>query len=607
MSNDPPVRYRIVPSNPSGHLFTVTCTVEDPDPEGQRFRLPTWIPGSYMIREFSKNIVRMEARSAAGEVSLASLDKCTWQAAPCSGPLTVTCDVYAWDLSVRMAHLDTTHAYFNGTSVFLDAVGKSEREHVVDIQPPKGDDYAAWKVATTLPRAQAEEEGFGTYTAESYDALIDHPVECGTFDSVSFDACGVPHKVVITGKHRCDMPRLIKDLTAICTTHIQMFGEPPPMDHYLFQVMAVGSGYGGLEHRSSTSLICQREDLPQKGIQKVTDNYRKFLGLCSHEYFHTWNVKRIKPASFVPFDLSKEGYTSLLWAFEGITSYYDDLGLLRSERIPVESYLDLLGQTATRVYSGTGRFGQSVSDSSFDAWTKFYRQDENAPNAIVSYYTKGALIALALDLNLRLGTGGATTLDDVMRRLWSDWCATGEGVDEGGIERAAQEVSGLDLSGFFDTAVRGTEDLDLGTLLASFGVTLTLRPKAHEEDVGGKAISKKEPPLLERGYLGARVRKVGGDVRIRVVESGSPAQEAGLSAGDVIVACEGLRVTGPKFLKTIQTYPPGTELNLVGFRRDELMRFKVTLGEPPLTHAFLTIDPEATETACARRVAWLGV
>lgn len=588
-------------------MFTVTCTVDDPDPGGQEFRLPTWIPGSYMIREFAKNLVTIDASCQGVPVALTMHDKSTWQAAPCEGPLTVTYDVYAWDLSVRMAHLDTTHAYFNGTSVFLEAVGKSQRRHLVDIQPPHGEAYDAWRVATALPRDGAPEQGFGMYAASDYDELIDHPVECGTFDSITFLACGVPHTVVITGKHRCDMTRLAEDLKAICTSQIKLFGEPAPMDRYLFQVMAVGNGYGGLEHRASTSLICRREDLPRAGVRKVTDNYRKFLGLCSHEYFHTWNVKRIKPASFVPYDLSKEGYTTLLWAFEGITSYYDDLMLLRSERIPTEGYLELVGQTATRVYSGKGRSLQAVGQSSFEAWTKFYRQDENAPNAIVSYYTKGSLVAMALDLHLRLHTQGATTLDDVMRRLWAAWLETGEGVSEGGIEEAAEAESGLDLKPFFDHAVRGTEDLPLAELLASFGVTLSFRAKIQEDDVGGKPSPHHKTHPQPASYLGVRVRKTGGDARVRIVEADSPAQRAGISAGDVLIACEGLRITGAQFFKTIQSYRPGTELSLVGFRRDELMTFKVTLEEAPATHAFLKIDPDADREALERRASWLGV
>ena len=405
------IRYHIVPASPEAHLFEVELTVERPHPDGQLLSLPAWIPGSYMIRDFARNVVWLKAFCDDAPVGVSKVDKQTWRCAPCAGALTLRYQVYAWDLSVRSAHLDTTHGYFNGTSVFLAVHGQEQSPCAVEIAPPHGDTYKDWRVATTLALDGAALWGFGRYRADDYDALIDHPVEMGRFDIVEFEACGVPHAMTLTGHHRADQARLARDLQRICEYHIRLFGEPAPVQRYLFQVMITGDGYGGLEHRSSTSLLCSRDDLPRADQDEVSDGYRSFLGLCSHEYFHTWNVKRIKPAAFVPYDLSREAHTTLLWAFEGFTAYYDDLALARTGLISRSSYLELLGQTITRVLRGSGRLKQPVADSSFDTWTKFYKQDENAPNAIVSYYTKGSLVALTLDLLIRRGSDASSRPD----------------------------------------------------------------------------------------------------------------------------------------------------------------------------------------------------
>ncbi|MCG8669681.1 MAG: M61 family peptidase, partial [Pseudomonadales bacterium] len=339
------ISYTIKPSNPHAHLFSVTLVIDAPSDSGQQLRMPAWIPGSYMIREFAKNVVDINASDANGDVSITKVDKSTWVLGDCSGPVTIVYSIYAWDQSVRTAHLDQTHAYFNGTSVFLEVVGQADKSCDIFIENADIDDAKSWRVATTLKEAGAERYGFGQYLAEDYDDLIDHPVEIADFTLGTFDVCGVPHELVITGKHYADVDRICRDLVPICEYHIKFFGEPAPMDRYVFLTWVVGNGYGGLEHRSSTSLICKRDDLPNRNTgDDISDDYQNFLGLCSHEYFHTWNVKRIKPAAFVPYDLTQEVHTPLLWAFEGITSYYDDLGVYRSGLISESQYLHFLGK-----------------------------------------------------------------------------------------------------------------------------------------------------------------------------------------------------------------------------------------------------------------------
>lgn len=600
----PPVRYRIVPKHPAAHLFEVTCSIAEPDRAGQLVSLPTWIPGSYMIREFARNIVWLKASCEGAPVATEKQDKATWRCAPCSGELCITYEVYAWDLSVRAAHLDETHGFFNGPSVFVMVHGRQNQPVEVDIRPPSGAKFADWKVATALPHADASPWGFGTYRAENYEELIDHPVELGSFTLVSFEACGVPHHIAITGRHRADIERLTADFKTLCEYQIRLFSPAgqAPMDRYVFLVMAVGEGYGGLEHRASTALICSRDDLPLPGDQERSDKYRTFLGLVSHEYFHTWNVKRIKPAAFLPYDLTRENYTRQLWAFEGITSYYDDLVLVRTGLISTEQYLALIGETITKVLRGSGRLKQSIAASSFDAWIKYYRQDENAPNAVVNYYAKGSLAGLALDLTIRLETQGRKSLDDVMRALWQRYGTKGIGVPEGGVEATASEVAGEPLDPFFTLAVHGTDDLPLQTLLAGFGIDLVLRAAESAADNGGKP-GKKDPP--PRAAWGAKVG-VNGEARLIHVYDGGAAQAAGLSAGDVIVAVDGLKVHAGNLDARIAAWPPCTLVKVHAFRRDELMQFDLTPTEPPLDTCYLSLNTEAAPEQQQRRQRWLS-
>ena len=604
-----PIRYSIRPSNPNAHRFEVQCRIPQPDPSGQIVTLPNWIPGSYMIRDFSRHITRLQAWSGNAGIAITKLDKARWQCAPVNGPLTLKYSIYAWDLSVRGAHLDQTHGFFNGTSVLLRIEGQQHQPCEIDIQPPEDPALSRWQVATTLTRGSADgtdagapDWGFGLHHAANYDELIDHPVEMGRFTLASFRACGVPHHIAITGRHRADMARLCRDLTRICEHHIRLFGEPAPIDRYLFQVMAVGDGYGGLEHRNSTALICKRDDLPLEGEDSISDGYRQFLGLCSHEYFHAWNVKRIKPACFSPYQLDRETYTRQLWAFEGITSYYDDLSLSRCGLISADSYLELLGQTITRVLRGSGRHHQSVADSSFDAWTKFYRQDENASNAIVSYYTKGSLIALALDLMIRETSDGQRSLDDLMRLLWQRYGQDPDGVPEGAIEQHAAELVGQPLDDFFANTLYGCEDPPLRDLLQRIGIDLELRPGTGQQDRGGKPAPDATPAAPS---LGLRLAATGSDAKVAAVFDDGPAQRAGIAASDILIALDGLRITRGNLEKQLKRYPTGATLAVHAFRRDELMAFQLQLQAAPTDTCYLRQQDVPDAATVQRRNRWL--
>ncbi|VWD14137.1 peptidase M61 domain-containing protein [Burkholderia lata] len=594
-----PIRYSIVPKDLAAHLFEVSVTVTDPDPEGQRFSLPVWIPGSYLVREFARNIVTLGAFNDAGrKVRIAKTDKHTWQAAPVNGALTLRYDVYAWDLSVRSAYLDESGGFFNATAVFLSVAGREDAPCEVDIAKPAGAAFRAWRVGTALPEARGTKRyGFGAYRASNYDELSDHPVTIGEFALATFDAHGVPHDIVIAGRvTQLDIERLRTDLKRVCEAQIALFepkSKKAPMDRYVFMTLAVSDGYGGLEHRASTALICNRTDLPVKGRPETTEGYRTYLGLCSHEYFHTWNVKRIKPAAFVPYDLSKENYTSLLWLFEGFTSYYDDLMLVRSGLMSPDEYFAALGRTVGGVLRGTGRLKQSVAESSFDAWIKYYRQDENATNAIVSYYTKGSLVALAFDLAIRAQTRNKKSLDDVMRLLWQRYGrdfyrGKQAGVEENEVEALIEEATGVALGRLFADAVHGTRDLPLAELLAPFGVTLA-------PDVANGATAKPT--------IGARLRG-GADCTFAAVYEGGAAHRAGLSAGDTLIAVDGLRVTGTNLDALLARYRPGDKVEVHAFRRDELRTAKLKLDGPEVTRYRLTAAAKPAAVSKARE-AWL--
>lgn len=592
------IHYRIIPHDPHAHLYRVSLHIQNPLSQGQRVRLPAWIPGSYMIRDFARNIVWLRAWQGNQEVAVKRIDKSTWALGSVVGPVVVDYEVYAWDLSVRAAHLDQHHAYFNGSSVFLAVQGQEHHPCTVDIDPHSGGIGKQWRVATTLREDTAARYGYGRYKADSYDELIDHPVEIADFTLASFDACGVPHEVVITGKHTADMPRLCADLKKICEYQIRMFGEPAPYDRYVFITWAVGDGYGGLEHRSSTSLICCRDDLPSiKQRDRVSEGYRTFLGLCSHEYFHNWNVKRIKPAKFLPYDLTQESYTELLWAFEGITSYYDDLVLLRTGLIDVKTYLEILGQNVTRLLRSPGRLHQSLVDSSFDAWTKFYKQDENSPNAIVSYYLKGSIVALGLDLLLRDLGQHRLSLDSVMLVLWREYAQKGRGVGESGIEDVTLalvesrigEAAVQTVQAFFHRALRETEDFDLAHLLHRCGVKTHLRASESPSDKGG---TEGKSDTSMRAVLGGNLVNDPQGARIQTLLNGSAGHKAGLSAGDVIIAVNGIRTDANLFEKHLSRYCPGDHVSLHAFRRDELFSVEVELSSAPLDTCYFSIEDE---------------
>lgn len=569
------ILYRITPIDLAAHLFAVEIHLEQPDPRGQIISLPAWIPGSYMIRDFARQIQSLSVKQDKKDLFVEKLDSHSWQIQPTSKPIFISYQVYAWDLSVRAAHLDESHGFYNGTSVFLQIHGQEDKPCLVDIVAPKK--AKDWQVYTSLPEAKdikgaATRHGFGLYAAPNYDALIDHPVEMGTPTIISFKACGALHEMVFTGNiPNIDLERIARDTQKICEYQIKLF-EPEThaapfldsSDRYVFMTMVTGKDYGGLEHRASTALVASRSDMPVIGDDSMSEGYRQFLGLISHEYFHTWNVKRIKPKAFAPYDLYDPCYTPLLWIFEGFTSYYDDLSLLRSGVINQDSYLELISKTITAVHNTPGRFKQSVTQSSFDAWTKYYKQDENAINSIISYYSKGSLIALGLDLLIQKESAGQYSLDDVMRELWTSYGrdfyrqSPQLGLEDFEVLELIKRATGVDSKAFIDAYVKGTQDVPLSDLLPVNGWQL-------QEEVGTKA------------ELQIKTRVIEGQCQIaQVIEQGA-AHLGGLSAGDVLIAIDKIKVDSQNLSKLLSRYRVNDKVKVHVLRRDELRKFNVKL------------------------------
>lgn len=545
------------------HLIHVTLRfLANPN---QELWLPTWIPGSYLIREFSKHIESVKASDEAGRIlNIKKTEKNRWRLFNTDHELiTVEYDVYAYDLSVRGAYVDQSRLYVNPACVCLGLQDQEQAACEVEVFLP--DELKHFQLATGLP-SKSLVKGRFTLKADNYDQLIDSPFELAEQSRFSFEANGIPHEFVISGKHTTNMGRLEADIQKICQTEINLFGSAP-FQNYTFMTMATGNSYGGLEHCNSTSLITPRDDLPKADeAEEPSKDYQRFLGLCSHEYFHSWLVKFIRPENFANYDLHKEGYTSLLWIFEGFTSYYDDLILLRSGVISQQSYLDLLKAQLDRYLQNPGRLIQSVSESSFDAWIKFYRQDENSNNAGTSYYNKGSLVALCLDLGLRLR---GSNLDALMRRLYQN-TQQGIQVNERTIFELCHELTGDNWIEQINHLINTTDELPLDQLFPEFGLSYTLK---HDKALafGLKGVDKAEGVVIQQ------------------VRRDSAAAQAGLSANDVILAIDGVKASEKLLAKYAKQQ--GT-FTVHAFRRDELLQFELQAGENELTTVELKVEDQ---------------
>jgi predicted metalloprotease with PDZ domain len=612
--------YRLLLPDPRTHLLAVEMEVGGVH-DAVSLVMPTWTPGSYLMREFARNVVQFEAMDGArNPVRSEKTDKHTWRIDPPSdGTLRARYVIHADELTVRTSHVDGSHASIIGAGVFLYVDGRQGEPAEVQVQAPQG-----WRVTTAL-----EQVGEGRYRAADYDELVDSPLEIGTHQLVQWLVNGVPHQYAIWGRGNADPRKLAQDTTRIVLAEREIFGTLP-YPHYTFILHLTNGGGGGLEHRNSTSLLADRWGF--RGIP-----YETFLGLAAHELFHAWNGKRIRPAALGPFDYTRENYTRDLWVVEGITTYYTDLLLRRAGLIPQQRYLEKMGEMISRFQTLPGRAVQPLADASFDTWIKFYRPDSNTPNATISYYQKGALVAMLLDLTIRGGTDNRRSLDDVLRALWERYGARDEGFPEGAVEAVAEEVAGFPLRDFFDHTLRSTAELSYDAALAAAGLRLVPihlagspqgappRPPAAEGGTPAAAPAARSgpppgwrpPPPPPFGMpvpmpghresrTGLTLRAEGRVLVVVNVLTGSAAWQAGVNAGDELVALDGFRIPSPDWLNArLLEYQPGVEVHLVVFRRDELLTLPLRVDTGPPLRWVLRPLPDATPAQQALLDHWL--
>ena len=579
-------RYTVSMREPNTRLFEVEGRFSTSGRKSVELVLPVWTPGSYLVREYARHLQDFAVVDEKGHaLAWKRADKRTFRVETAgASELVAKWKVYANDLTVRAAHLDQSHGYWNGATLFLHDESQRTSRHEVCVQTPAG-----WKTHVALPR-----EG-DAFVATDYDTLLDSPFHAGPEDAERFTAAGVTHELVIWGQGNLDRKQLVSDLQVIIETEAKIFGGLP-FDRYLFIVLLSDKGRGGLEHKASTTLLYPRFGFRPK------KSYEEFLTLAAHEYFHLWNVKRIKPKALVPFDYSRESYTELLWAMEGITSYYDTLLTRRAGLIDGSRYLERQGENLSSLAQTPGRLVQSLGEASTCAWIKYYRPDDNSANSSVSYYLKGEVVAMLLYLEIRQRTQDSKSLDDVMRLLWQRY-GDEKGVPEDGVEAAATEVAGSSLADFFARTVHAPVELDFGAL-AHVGLEVRRRPRESSGDKGGTPA--KEKSATPKAWLGAVTRSQNDRCLVSYAPAGSPAHAHGLYADDELVALDGWRVEPDKITTRVEEYVPGSRVKITLFRRDELLTVDVTLGEKPADALWIARRDDATPAQKRAYESWLG-
>jgi predicted metalloprotease with PDZ domain len=582
--------YQVAMPQPESHLFEVTLYIQNWHAKTLDLKMPVWTPGSYLVREYSRHVQDFTAFSGSQETPLkwGKLGKNHWQieipekeipgksTALLVGsiPIAVRYRVFANELTVRTNHLDETHGYFNGAALFCFV---PECQHLpihIRILPPSG-----WSVTTALPSVSREAN---TFEAKDFDTLVDSPFEIGQHQVYPFKVLGKPHEFAVWGRGNLEIDRIIQDTQKIVEVEAGMFGGLP-YDRYIFLLHLASQGFGGLEHKDSCSLIYSRMGFRAK------DKYERFMQLVAHEFFHLWNVKRIRPKALEVFDYEQENYTPSLWFSEGTTSFYDLLIPLRAGIYDAKTYLNNLSQEISRYLTTPGRLVQPLSESSFDAWIKLYRPDANSVNSQISYYLKGEMVTLLLDLAIRIKHRNQRSFDDVMRHMWEQFGKDEVGFIPEQLKSVIESVSGFDLTNFYDRYIHGTEELPFDEYLAGFGLRLASN--------------------AARGIptTGMTVRTEGGREMVKAVEANSPAQRAAIDPGDELVAIDGLRVASGQLDDRLKDYQAGDTIEVAVFHSDELKVRSLTLGSPRASQYHLEIVEHLSDTQRQNFEGWLGV
>lgn len=568
------VAFQVSFDEAQAHRVGVEGTARCPETGVLEWWMPVWTPGSYLVREYARHVEQIEG--IAGPLTKVSKNR--WRQACTAGePAGIRYTLYARTLSVRDAFVDRELGVLNGAAVFVlpDLEGG-----VVDLQVRRPEGWAA--VHTALPPHPAGEPD--RFLAPTVDTLIDSPLVLGNPDVRSFEIEGVPHWVVTVGEPGpFDLPGVAAEVERIAREAVRFWGTIPYREYRFLTVLS--GRRGGLEHLDSTLMTTSRWS-----TVKRADRLR-YLGLVSHEFFHTWNVKRLRPRGLGPFDYESEVYTSSLWIAEGLTSYYDDVLLVRAGLLTEDEYLERMAKNVERLQTRPGRLLQPLGEASFDAWIKHYRGDENTTNHTVSYYTKGAVVGWLLDARIRRATRGRASLDDVMRLVWERHRV--DGYTPEAFRAVASEVAGTDLAPFFEGAVDRAEELDFGGALQWWGLQWApVTPPTGDDP--------------DPGWLGATTRSDKGRLVVSQVQRGGPAFGAGLNVGDEILAIGDERVTLDTFDERLTQLGAGASDTWLIARREHLRRVDVTLGAVPEKRWVLQRDPGASPIAARRRAAWLG-
>ncbi|GAC1545708.1 MAG: PDZ domain-containing protein [Polyangiales bacterium] len=575
-----PVRHQIAVADANAHLVTVTSTFTAeggalPDP--LVVAMPVWTPGSYLVREYARNVELPRARVGGERVlAVTKVRKNAWSIAHGGAPEVVFAyDLYCNDVSVRTNHVDDTHVYLNGAATFTFATHEPSGGADVVIDAPSG-----WKIATALRPL-----GGATFRAESFDELVDSPIHVADHATRRFDVLGKPHHFAVWGEApNAQWDEVARDTRLIIETEARFFGGTLPYDEYTFLWLVTPRNRGGLEHRASTTLTVQPQLFDDR------KGYLDVLSLVAHEYFHLWNVKRIRPQGLSPYRYEEENYTRLLWWFEGATSYYDWRVLRVSGLCTVDEYLDHLGEEISRLEDTPGRMQQSCCEASFDAWIKLYRADENTVNSTISYYLKGEIVCALLDVELRARTHGQRGLDDVLAELWRAHGVEEKPVPEDAMAALFDRVAGVPMHDVLAAWTEGRGELPIDATLAKVGLKL-VRERGHEK--------------RQRPSLGVRVRAVDGRCVVVSILRGRAAHKGGIDTGDELVAVGGKRVEGGKVDATLLGRAPGSTVDVVVARDGQLRTVSCTLDAPTVDRVRVVIADGASAAQRSLLEGWL--
>ncbi|MBD1907749.1 M61 family metallopeptidase [Funiculus sociatus GB2-A5] len=605
----PKIHYQVAIREPESHLFEVSLTLQNWQLQVLDLKMPVWTPGSYLVREYSKHLQNFSAYSGDQPLTWRKLSKNHWQVDTNGvSQVTVNYRVFANELTVRTNHLDATHGYFNSAALLFYIPEFEQQPLLITIVPPRPE----WHITTPLQvasdlelpildfgsgdvRQESESvesnqesdypksiiDNRNTFLAPDFDTLVDSPFEIGTHQLYHFEVMGKPHELAIWGKGNAEAERMIPDMQKIIEVEAQLYGGLP-YDRYVFLLHLASTGAGGLEHKNSCTLNYHRFGF------REPDKYNRFMQLVAHEFFHLWNVKRIRPKALEVFDYTGENYTPSLWFSEGTTSYYDLVIPFRAGIYDIKSFLNELGKEITRLQTTPGRLVQPASESSFDAWIKLYRPDANSGNSQISYYLKGEMVSFLLDLLIRARHENKRSLDDVMRKMWQQFGQDEVGFTPEELQQVIESVAGTDLQEFFARYVDGTDELPFDEYLSPFGLRL---------------VGEKEEPVA---YLGVTAKTENGREMLKFVEAGSPAQLAGIDAGDELLAIDGFRVTAQNLSDRLKDYNPGNTIQVTVFHQDELRTSLVTLAEPrPTSYKIVPVE-SPDDTQKQNFAGWLG-